>query len=707
MNTARRFRLPVSVRDAGLVKPVLAAMLLALTLGLPGCTAGVDDTASRAPGTGLGIAIEAMDKTVKPGDDFYAYANGAWMRATTIPPDRSIVAAHTLADDRTRRQLAHLIDDIVKGDAAPDSDPGRIRTFYKAYLDTAAIDAAGLQPVKPDLDRFAAVANIQDLSRVLGEQLRADVDPLNYTDWRTENLFGVFVTQSLSGKEVLPYLLQGGLGLPEREYYLSSESGMVAVRSSYRGYIARLLTEAGISDAAMRARRIYDLELKIALAHETREQSENLQRAGTEWTREDFAIKAPGIDWGMFFRAAQLPDQRLFAAYHASAIPKLSALVAREPLEAWKDWLTFHQINTYADVLPSRVNQAHFAFYGTVLKGTTAQRPRDQLAVDAVNAALGDALGKLYVNAYFPASAKREIEGMVGAIKAAFVRRIGTLEWMAPETRKEAAQKVHSMEVGVGYPDQWKDYSTFVVLPGAAYSNAIAARQVAYAQQLAKIGKPLDRREWWMNAQLVNAVNLPVQNALNFPAAYLQKPFFDPAADAAFNYGALGATIGHEISHGFDNNGAAFDASGKLRNWWSSADYARFIRNSRALVRQYDSYSPFPGVHVNGALTLGENIADVAGLAAAYDAYRASLNGKEPPVIDGFTGDQRFFIAYAQSWATRQREESLRGRIATDGHAPGQYRALTVRNLDAWYKAFDVQPGDKLFLPSEQRVVIW
>jgi predicted metalloendopeptidase len=296
---------------------------------------------------------------------------------------------------------------------------------------------------------------------------------------------------------------------------------------------------------------------------------------------------------------------------------------------------------------------------------------------------------------------------MVAAIKAAFARRVEAIDWMAPATKREAIEKVRTIEVGVGYPDRWLDYSGLQIAPRHAYGNRQAAAKLRYRQQLAKVGKPLDRREWWMNAQLVNAVNLPVQNALNFPAAILQRPFFDPAADPAFNYGAIGAVIGHEISHSFDNNGAAFDAQGKMRNWWTAADLQRFEQAGQALADQYDTYEPFPGLHVNGKLTLGENIADVAGLAASYDAYRASLHGKEAPVIGGFTGDQRFFIAYAQSWASKMREAALRQRIATDGHAPGQYRALTVRNLDAWYAAFGVEPGDKLYLPPDRRVKVW
>ncbi len=697
-----------NIRFSG--QAALSAVLLgaaALALGPAGCSVGGEGDAAVSPGTGLGISVAAMDKTVKPGDDFYAYANGGWLRTAAIPADRASVGAHTVADESTRARLARLVGDIVQGNAAPDSNPGRIRTYYTAYVDTRTIDQADMGPVKPHLERFSSISDVTALSRVLGEQLRADVDPLNATDWYTENLFGVFVTQALTGGRVVPYLLQGGLGLPEREYYLSADPKMGAIRVQYRDYIAGLLADAGIPDAAARAERVYGLELKIAAAHASRAQSEDFVGSAEEWTRAEMSEKAPGIDWDVFLSAAGLGSQREFAAYHAEAIPKLSALVAREPLEAWKDWLAFHQINAHADVLPGRIDRRAFAFYGTVLKGTTEQRPRAQRGIEALNEALGDALGKLYVDEYFPASAKREIEVMVAGIKQAFTRRIDALEWMAPETKQEAVQKVRTMEVGIGYPDRWKDYSGFTVTPGAAYANKVAAGNVRYAQQLAKLGRPLDRREWWMNAQLVNAVNLPVQNALNFPAAFLQPPYYDPKADSAFNYGAVGAVIGHEISHGFDNNGAAFDAAGKLRNWWTAADLARFNRAAKALVAQYNAYTPLPGLRVNGRLTLGENIADVAGLAAAYDAYRASLGGKEPPVIDGFTGDQRFFIAYAQAWSVKMREASVRGRIATDGHAPGQFRALTVRNVDAWYRAFDVQPGDKLYLPPERRVRVW
>jgi putative endopeptidase len=687
------------------------SIVLALLLATAACTApggGNESSAAQAPGTAAGIVTASMDKTVAPGDDFFAYTNGGWVKNTPIPEDRSGIGAFYIADQERERQTRELLTSILGSNPAAGSNEALIANYYNAFLNTDAIDRAGLAPAKADLDAIGAIADKRQLSAAIGGTLRADTDPLNATNYQTENLFGIFVTQGLATPgETLPYLMQGGIGLPEREYYLSGDAKMAELRAKYRPYIATVLQAAGVADAQAAAGRVMDLETKIAGAHATREESEDFSKAAQVWTRVELEQKAPGIDWGALLGAAQLGNAQKFQAYHANAIPKLAALVGSEPLQSWKEWLVFHTLNQQSNVLPKPIRDASFAFNGTALSGTPQQRPRDQQALNAVSNALQDAVGKAYVDKYFPASAKAEVQTMVDNIKSAFARRVEAIDWMAPSTKEEALKKVRSIVVGVGYPDQWRDYSAVQTTADNAYANQKNAGLAEYRHQVAKIGKPMDRSEWWMPPQLVNAVNLPVQNALNFPAAILQRPFFDPKADAAFNYGAIGSVIGHEISHSFDNNGALFDSTGRLRNWWTPADFKRFQQAGDALAAQYDTYEALPGLHVNGKLTLGENIADVAGLAAAFEAYKASLGGKEAPVIEGFTGDQRFFIAYGQAWATKMREASLRGRIATDGHAPGQFRALTVRNIDPWYAAFKVQPGQKLYLAPEKRVKVW
>src|SRR3954462_2346480 len=685
---------------------VIACVLVIMSAG---CNRESASAERKTPTTGteLGIVAASMDTSVPAGDDFFGYANGNWVKNTPIPVDRSSIGGFYIADQERERQTRELLDAILKSNPAAGSNEARIANYYRAYLDTDAIDRAGLAPLKAGLDAIAGIADKHQLSAAIGSTLRADTDPLNATNFQTENLFGVFVTQGLSdpGPQI-PYLMQGGIGMPEREYYLSTDPNMTRVRDEYRKYIGQVLQLAAYPDPQGATTRILDLETKIARAHATREESEDFAKGATIWSRAELEHNAPGIDWPALLNAAQLGDAKTFQAYHAKAIPKLAALVASEPLNAWKDWLTFHTVSQQANVLPKAFRDASFAFNGTTLSGTPQQRPRDRLAMNAVSNALQDAVGKAYVDRYFPASAKAAVEAMVTRIKAAFASRVRAIDWLAPTTRDEALKKVETIVVGVGFPDRWRDYSALQIW-NDAYANRKNAELFEYRYQISKIGKPMDRGEWWMPPQLVNPVNLPVQNALNFPAAILQRPFFDPRADAAFNYGAIGSRIGHEISHSFDNNGPLFDSTGRLRNWWTPSDFKRFQQAGDALAAQYDAYEALPGLHLNGKLTLGENIADVAGLAATYDAYKASLGGKDAPVIQGFTGDQRFFLAYAQSWASKMREATLRQRIAIDGHAPDMFRALTVRNLDSWYAAFNVQPGNKLYLAPDKRVRIW
>jgi putative endopeptidase len=656
----------------------------------------------------IGVSLQYRDTSVRPGDDFFDYANGSWYKGAEIPGDRSSIGVGYEVSLRAEQRNAELVRAAAAANAAPGTPQRLIADYYNAYMDTAGIEARGLEPLRPQLAEIAGIATQADLARALGKRLRADVDPLNNTNFFTENLFGLWVSQSLDDpKRTVPYLLQGGLGMPDREYYLAKDAHMAAVRTAYRGYVADLLRLAGLADADARAGRIVALEEKIAAAHLDRTASEDVHKADNPWRTADLPRLAPGLDWSAYLAAAGLANQPTIVAWQPGAITALSALVASEPLATWKDWLAFHTLNRAAPYLPKAYDELRFGFYGKALQGTSRQQDRWKRALAYTNNDLGDAVGRIYAQRYFPASSKAEVQGMVKNILAAFNRRIDGLAWMAPATKREAKEKVRTLRVGVGYPETWRDYAGLAVRADDPAGNAERAREWEYRHQLAKLGRPIDRGEWWMTPQTVNAVNLPLQNALNFPAAILEAPYFDPKADAAANYGAIGAIIGHEISHSFDNTGAEFDASGKMANWWTPADHAHFREATKRLSDQYGAYEPLPGLHVNGEQTLGENIADVAGLAAALDAYHMSLKGRPAPVIDGLTGDQRFFLAFAQSWRQKRREASLRQQIVTDGHAPAHERALTVRNLDAWYGAYGVTPGGKLYLAPKDRVRIW
>jgi len=679
-----------------------------LALALPACRAATDNRVEAATENKSGIDLAAMDQSVKPGDDFFSYANGTWFKNSEIPADRSSIGAFFVTQQELEKRMDGLMAEIAKSDAAPGSNERKVADYRAAFMDQAGIDQRTLPALKADIDRFEAIADKRALALAIGATIRADVDPLNATDLQTENLFGIFVAQSMSDpSRNVPYLLQGGIGLPDRDYYLSSDPEMAKIRDAYRPFIARTLAAAGLDKAEARAKRVYELEAKIAAAHATIVESEDSFKANNPWSQADFAKKAPGMDWNAFFQGAQLSTVPTIVVWHPEPTRKLAALVASEPLDAWKDWLAFHQIIQSGPVLPTPMHKDDFAFFGTTLDGTPEERPRDKQLQQNLNWLMGDAVGQLYVAKHFPAEEKADIDKMVSGIKSAFDKRIEALTWMATETKKEARAKVTTMHVGIGYPDKWRDYSSLEIRPDDAYGNSQRALEFEYRHQLAKLGQAPDKSEWWLIPQIVNAVNLPLQNALNFPAGILNPPFYHPGADPAANYGAIGAVIGHEVSHSFDNLGATFDSQGRLRNWWTRADLEKFEGAGQALVAQYDAYEPLPGLHIKGRQTLAENIADVAGLAAAYDAYKASLGGKEAPVIDGFTGDQRFFIAYAQAWASKLRDAALRARIATDGHAPAQWRALTVRNLDPWYAAFKVKAGDKLYLAPEKRVKVW
>jgi predicted metalloendopeptidase len=649
-----------------------------------------------------------MDRSVDPGEDFYAYANGSWQRETEIPADRSTYGAFSIAAAAAEKQLKAVVEDAAATDAPVGSDVRRIADFHAAWLDTATIAEQGVEPLQPTLSEIAAIDDRVGLARYLGATLRADVDVINDGDLHTANPFGLWVDQDFDHpKRNVAALLQGGLAMPDRSYYLDDGSKMAEVRDAYRAHVALMLSLAGIDDAAAQADAILDLETRIAGTHWNREDTWDVVKGDNHWARTDFALKAPGLDWDVFFAAADLADQDSLVAWQPSAITGISALVGSEPLAAWKALLTYHAIEHRAAVLPPDFDHESFAFFGRTLSGAPEQGGRAKRAMYATSGALGFAVGRLYVESYFPGSAKRTAEEMVDGILAAFDRRIDDLDWMAPATKAEAKKKLRTIRVSVGYPDEWPGYDGLEIRPDDAFGNAERLERFEYRRNIAKLRRPVDRDEWSMTPQMVNAVNMPAMNAMNFPAAILQPPFFDPDRTDAMNYAAIGAVIGHEISHSFDNLGASFDADGRLRNWWTPEDQAHFEAATQALVEQYDAYRPFPDLAINGKLTITENMADLAGLTAAYDAWRASLDGQPAPVVGGLTGDQQFFLSFAQVWRTKFREAALRQRILTDGHAPGPYRARTVRNLDPWYEAFDVQPGDDLYLAPGDRVRIW
>jgi len=660
-----------------------------------------------AAASSSGRDLPAVDTTVKPGDAFYQYVNGAWLKATEIPADRSSMSDSALLSEQADERTREIIQQTAQ-DKNATADAKKIADFYNAFMDEASIEKLGLAPLDAQLREIAAIRDRKSLSHVLGSQLRADVDVLNSTQLYTSNLLGLWVAQDLDDpSRYVPFLLQGGLGMPDRDYYLDDSPSTAAIRARYTPHLAKVLALANIKDADAKAARIFDLEKRMATVHGARVDTFDVVKANNHWSRKDFDTKAPGLDWQEYFAAGGLGGQKDFIVWQPAAVTGLSALVASQPLETWKEYLAVRVIEHASTYLPRAFVDERFEFYSKALSGTPKPRDRWKRGIAVTNVALGDAIGKLYAARYFAPAEKARAEAMVHNIIAAFSRRIDQLAWMAPQTKAKAKAKLAVLKVGVGYPDRWIDYSTLVIKPDDALGNALRAELFETHRNLAKLGKPVDRSEWVMTPQTVNAVNLPAMNAMNFPAAILQPPYFDPKRPAVMDYGAMGATIGHEISHSFDDQGAQFDATGKLHNWWTPEDFAHFKEASQKLAKQYDQYRPFPDLALNGQQVLSENIADLAGLAMTYDAWRLSLNGKAAPVVDGFSGDQQFFMSFAQSWRGKAREPALRQQVITDGHAPDEYRADTVRNLDAWYKAFDVKPGEKLYLTPEQRVRIW
>jgi putative endopeptidase len=647
-----------------------------------------------------GFDSKGMDPKVTPGTSFFRYANGTWLATTPIPEDKSNYGMFTALQDRAEARTKEI---ILTASGPEGSNARKIADFYKSFMDEAAIEAAGLAPIKPTLDQIAAIKNVPDLVAWFALSARE----------ARRSPFGTFVAQDERDPEThIALLVQGGLGLPDRDMYDRKAKQFEAVREGYKKYVVTMLTKAGVPDAAKRGAAVYALEEKIAAVHWTRIQNRNAQATYNKKTVAELKKLAPQIDWAAWMRGAGLEGQAAINVNQPPAIAGIAKLVASEPLAVWRDYSTLHFIGDVSDYLPAAFVETAFEMYGKTLSGTPQLRERWKRGVDEITAALGEAVGQLYVEKHFTAETKARADKLVSNLLVAMGQRLDRLTWMSEATKAKAKAKLATYNPKIGYPKKWRDYSALKVVPGDVVGNGRRVGAFQYERRLAKLGKPVDRDEWLMTPMTVNAYYNPTLNEIVFPAAILQPPFFDPNADDAVNYGAIGGVIGHEISHGFDDQGSQYDATGALKNWWSKEDGDKFSAATAKLVAQYDAYCPAltDGTQagcVQGKLTLGENIADLAGLTVAYAAYKLSLNGKEPPVLEGMTGDQRFFLGWAQVWRRLYRDKELVQRLTTDVHSPSEFRTAVVRNLDAWYDAFKVQPSDKLFLAPEQRIRIW
>jgi putative endopeptidase len=654
-----------------------------------------------------GFDLAGMDPSVAPGASFYRYANGKWLTNTQIPADKADYGMFTMLADRSEERTRQIIE---SASGAPGSDGQRIADYYKAFMDEAAIEARGIKPIQPEIDRIAKIKDTSGVAMEFAVSARrlGGRGALNATPFQT-----VVGQDAREPDRYIGHISQGGLGLPDRDMYDAHKEQFAKVRDGYQKYIATIFTLIGAKDADKRAAGVYGLEEKIAQTHWTRVQNRDANKRYNKMTVDELVKLAPGMAWKPWLHAVGLDGQTQVIVGQPSAITGEAQLVKSEPLAVWKDYLTFHAVSAAAPFLPRKFVDAHFEMYEKTLRGTPQLKERWKRAVDLITGGMGEAVGQIYVAKYFTPETKASADALVKNLRAAMGQRLDGLAWMGAETRSKAKAKLATYNPKIGYPVVWRDYSALAIKPGDAVGNAKRTGEFEYNRRLARLGKPIDRNEWNMTPMTINAYYNPELNEIVFPAAILQPPFFDPSADDAVNYGGIGAVIGHEISHGFDDQGSKFDATGKLENWWTKDDADKFKTATAKLVAQYNAYCPFPAANgkpaqcVKGELTLGENIGDLAGLTIAYTAYKLSLGGKTPPVLDGFTGDQRFFLGWAQVWRRLVRDEEAANRLTTDPHSPSEYRTSVVRNLDAWYDAFKPQPGDALYLTPDQRVRIW
>jgi putative endopeptidase len=646
-----------------------------------------------------------IDRSIKPGDGFYRYANGGWLTANPLPAGQQSYDTRAILVEKTSQRVRDLIQGAASAQSVRGSVAQKVGDYYASFIDEDGIEAKGLGPLADEMARISAIANKAALSAYLGATLNTEVEGLTAN---ADHVFGVWVNQSFSESEhYVFHLWQGGLGMPDRDSYLDPSPKMAGLRAQYQAHIAAILKLADIADSETKATRILSLEIRMAQAHAPDSDAADVFKQNNPWKRAEFEVKAPGMDWGAYFTAAGVAGEPEFIVWQPSAVTGTSALVGSENIDLWKDYLRFHLIEHYASVLPKAVAAEDFAFYGTILSGAQQMPDHGRAAIAATNAALGQAVGQLYTQRYFPPEAKAKAQAMVADLITAYRARISNLTWMSPQTKEKALAKLAALKIGLGYPDTWIDYSTLDVVRGDAFGNMRRAEAFNRSYNLAKLKRPADPDEWRIDPQIVGAVIIFTPNTETFSAGLLQPPFFDFEGDAASNYGSAGAGIAHEISHSFDELGNIYDAQGRLGLWWTAEDLAKYHAAAAKLVAQFDGYCPLPDLCVNGKQDLSENIADLAGLRTAHDAYVLSLKGKADVVIGGLSGEQRFFLAFAQRWRKIQSEAALRRQVTTDTHSPGEYRSDTVRNVEAWYKAYEITPGDKLYLKPEDRVAIW
>jgi putative endopeptidase len=645
-----------------------------------------------------------MDRSVKPGDDFYRFANGGWLRAVAVPAGQTNYGTSAMLITNTSERVRDLIQESANAAARKGSVIQKVGDYYAALMDEEGIEAKGLTPLADEMTKISAISDKMSLSAYLGTTLNTEADELTSN---ADHIFGVWVNQGFEDSEhYVFHLLQGGLGMPDRDDYIDPSPKTASLHSRYHAHISAILKLAGVAASEARAAQILALEIQIAQAHAPDAEAADVFKQNNVWKRADFGVKAPGMDWSTYFESAGVSGQSEFIVWQPSAVTGTSALVGSESIDLWKDYLRFHLIEHYAAVLPKAVAAEDFAFHGE-MSGMQQMPDRSKNAIDHTNSALGQAVGQLYTQRYFPPEAKAKAQAMVGNLITAYRSRISDLTWMSPQTKEKALAKLAALRIGIGYPDSWIDYSTLDVERGDAFGNLRRAEAFNRSRNLAKLRQPADPDEWRIDPQIVGAVIVFSPNSEFFSAGILQPPYFDSDRDAASNYGSAGAGIAHEISHSFDELGNIYDAHGRLGNWWTAEDLVKYRAAGSKLATQFDSYCPLANFCVNGKRVLGENIADLAGLLVAHDAYILSLKGKTEIVIHGLTGEQRFFLAFSQRWRKIQREAALRAQITADTHAPGEYRSDTVRNVESWYKAFEIAPGDKLYLKPDDRVAIW